>query len=322
MGPLVGVYGLRVEYLTAQGVVEALGGVSLEVGENEFVGLVGESGSGKTTLGNAILGLLPPNARVSGRVVFEGEDLLEAGWEKLKRIRGRLVTAVFQDPYTSLNPLFRVGDQVTRPLEVHYGMSKEEARRRITHFLKLVGLGDPAYVLSAYPYELSGGTQQRVMLAMALSTMPKLVVADEPTTSVDASIQAQIVRLLARLKREVKFAMLLITHSIEVAAALCDRLAVMYAGRIVEVGPTERVLESPRHPYTRALLACVPKPRLSPNEPKRLEAIAGSPPDMLNPPRGCRFHPRCPRAFERCRSVEPSRTVLEGGVEVWCHLYG
>ncbi|MEM3711597.1 MAG: ABC transporter ATP-binding protein [Thermoprotei archaeon] len=322
MDSLVEVSDLWVDYRTPQAYVEALGGVSLEIMRNEFVGLVGESGSGKTTLGNAILRLLPADARVKGRVVFDGKNLFELSEAKMRDIRGKRITAVFQDPYTSLNPLYRVGDQVSRPLEVHYGVSKSEAKRRIGEFLKLVGLSDSQYVLSAYPYELSGGTQQRVMLAMALSTLPQLIIADEPTTSVDASIQAQIVRLLAKLKNELRFSMLLITHNIEVAATICDRLAVMYAGRIVELGPTHRVLASPRHPYTKALLRSVPKIRLSSGEPKRIEALGGAPPDPLRPPTGCRFHPRCPYALEQCSKVEPNPSVFADGVAVWCHQYG
>lgn len=309
---------LSVEYVTPLGVIRALERVNLGVERGEFLGVVGESGSGKSTLGYAIIRLLPQNARVSGKILFEGFDILSAKEEQIRKIRGKSITMVFQDPFTSLNPLFKVGEQITRPLEVHYAMSKRDAQQKMKHFLSLVGLSD--YVLSCYPFELSGGTQQRLMLAMALSTAPSLIIADEPTSSVDASIQAQILRILLEIKKKTSFSMILITHNIEVASSVCDKLCVMYAGRLVEFGSTKHVLSDPKHPYTQALLSCIPRPRESKTQTKKLSAISGNPPDPFNTPTGCKFHPRCSHAWKLCGEEEPKESVM-GERRVLCHLY-
>jgi oligopeptide/dipeptide ABC transporter ATP-binding protein len=247
--------------------------------------------------------------------------MLDLSEGDLRSIRGSRIAMVFQDPMTSLNPLFKVKDQIGRVLELHKGMKKDEARRQAIGFLKAVELPDPEQVLDSYPFQLSGGMQQRVMIAMALSTSPDLIIADEPTSAVDATIQVQILELLSRLKREGRFSMLFITHSLEVVSQVCDSVAIMYAGSIVETGSVSEVFSDPKHPYTQALMAAIPKPRTNGAESKRLQSIAGTPPDLRSLPSGCKFHQRCPFVFDRCRSEDPAFRPVEPGHDVACHLY-
>ena len=241
--------------------------------------------------------------------------------ERLKAIRGMRISMVFQDTMSTLKTLFRVKDQIGRVLEIHHGADKKDSRRLSVDFLNAVELPDPEHVLESYPFELSGGMQQRVMIAMALSSQPDLLIADEPTSAVDATIQAQILDLLSRLRRELGFSMLFITHNLEVVSAVCDSVGVMYAGSMVETGTVADVFSSPKHPYTQALTAAIPTPRRSTSEGKRLQSISGTPPDLLSLPAGCKFHPRCPRAFDRCSVEDPAFRQVGPGHEAACHLY-
>jgi len=302
--------------------VHALNDVNLSLERSQLLGVVGESGSGKSTLAYALIRLLPRNAIIrSGEVVFDGVSLLGASEAELRGIRGKKISMVFQDPMTSLNPLFKVKDQICRVLELHLGVERKEAERLSADSLRAVELADPEQVLDSYPFQLSGGMQQRVMIAMALSSQPDLIIADEPTSAVDATIQVQILDLLSRLRRELEFSMLFITHSLEVVAAVCDSVAVMYAGSMVETGRVSEVFASPKHPYTQALMAAIPRPRKSASEGKRLQSISGTPPDLLSLPIGCKFHPRCPYVFDRCRSEDPTLREVGRGHRVACHLY-
>lgn len=319
---LLEVRDLSLDYATKQGVVHALNGASLTLERNQLLGVVGESGSGKSTLGYALTRLLPRNAvHRSGEVVFDGVSMLDLTEKELQRIRGKRITMVFQDPMTSLNPLFKVKDQVGRVLELHRGVSKEQARKLALDSLSEVELPDPEQVLDSYPFQLSGGMQQRVMIAMALSTKPDLIIADEPTSAVDATIQEQILELISRLTKELEFSMLFITHSLEVVSAICDNIAVMYAGTIVETGTVSEIYSSPKHPYTQALMAAIPKPRRDSTEAKTLRPIPGALPDLRALPAGCKFHPRCPYVFDRCRAEDPRLISLGPDHNVACHLY-
>jgi len=313
---------LSLDYASPQGIVHALNGVNLSLKQSELLGVVGESGSGKSTLAYALIRLLPRNALVrSGEIVFNGLSILDAPEGKLKDIRGKRISMVFQDPMTSLNPLFKVKDQIGRVLELHRGVTKKDANRMSADFLRAVELPDPEQVLDSYPFQLSGGMQQRVMIAMALCTQPDLIIADEPTSAVDATIQVQILELLSRLRHEHHFSMLFITHSLEVVSAVCDNVAVMYAGSMVETGSVTDIFSSPKHPYTQALMAAIPRPRRSAGEAKRLKSISGNPPDLLSLPAGCKFHPRCPHVFDRCKAEDPAFRRVGLGHEVACHLY-
>lgn len=300
---------LRVEDLqtwfhTEHGIVKAVDGVSFEVRPGEVLGLVGESGSGKSVTNLSILGLVPrpPGRFEGGRVWFDGQDLLGQSEAQLRKVRGRRISMIFQDPMTSLNPYLRVSVQVGEVLRLHEGLSKAEARVRTIELLEDVGIPDPSRRVDAYPHELSGGMRQRVMIAMALACRPELLLADEPTTALDVTVQAQILDLIGGLCRERGTAVVLVTHDLGVVAGVADRVAVMYAGRIVEQGPVERIFASPRHPYTQALLRSLP--RL--DRKSTLTAIPGMPPDLSQLPEGCAFAPRCPEAHGRCRALVPT----------------
>ena len=321
-GELLRVSDLSLDYVSPQGVVHALNGVNLSLNRSQLLGIVGESGSGKSTLAYALTRLLPRNALYrSGQVLFDGISILDLPEAKLRGIRGKRITMVFQDPMTSLNPLFKIKDQIGRVLELHRGAEKKEALRLAADYLRAVELPDPELVLDAYPFQLSGGMQQRVMIAMALSTQPDLIIADEPTSAVDATIQVQILELLSRLRHELDFSMLFITHSLDVVSAVCDSIVVMYAGRMVETGSVSDIFSSPKHPYTQALFAAIPRPRRDSSEPKTLKSISGSPPDLRSLPAGCKFHPRCPFVFDKCRAEDPMLRQVSPGHEVSCHLY-
>jgi oligopeptide/dipeptide ABC transporter ATP-binding protein len=304
--PLLTVRDLTTTFATADGAVaRAVDGVSLELERGEMLALVGESGCGKSTLALSLLRLIPePPGWIdpAARVELDGTDVLQLDGEALRRVRGGGIAFVFQEPGASLNPVLFVGTQVAETVRAHRPLGRRAARMRARELLAAVGLSDPDRRLDQYPHELSGGMQQRVMIAIALAGEPRVLIADEPTTALDVTIQAQILQLLGDLKRRLGLAILFITHDLGVAAGLADRIAVMYAGRIVETGPARELLTQPLHPYTEALLAAVP--RLD-RPVVRLRVIPGQPPPATRWPAGCRFHPRCPHAWERCRAAEP-----------------
>ena len=304
-GPLLELRRLSTHYVSARGtrVTRAVDDVSLVLDQSQTLGIVGESGSGKTTLALTLLRLLPPAARiVSGEIFFEGADLLKKSDAEMRRIRGKRIAMILQDPMASLNPLFTVGDQVAEPIRVHEGASRRSAWSRATELLKAVRIAAPETRVREYPHQLSGGMRQRIVGAIAISCEPRVLIADEPTTSLDLTIQAQYLKLLRDLQRSHNLALIFITHNLGIVAKMCDQVAVMYAGRLVESGPVKQIYNAPAHPYTRALLESIP--RVGDNR-KRLTAIDGQPPDPSAPPPGCAFHPRCPNAMDRCRSEAP-----------------
>jgi oligopeptide transport system ATP-binding protein len=316
--PLLSVRDLHVHFRGEGPLVKAVDGVSFELARGEVLGIVGESGSGKSVANLAVLGLLPrPQATFPrGEVFFQGKDLLRASDAELRRIRGHRIAMIFQDPMTSLNPYLSVARQLTEVLELHKGMSPRQARARCIEMLERVGIPDPTARIDAYPHELSGGMRQRVMIAMALLCEPELLIADEPTTAVDVTIQAQVLALIRDMQQASNMSVILITHDLGVVAGMADRVAVMYAGRIVETADTRTLFASPRHPYTQGLLHSVP--RIDRKSEGHLQPIAGLPPDLSALPRGCAFAPRCPAAFERCTQSAPGITALAGGQLVRC----
>jgi oligopeptide/dipeptide ABC transporter ATP-binding protein len=318
-GPLLEVRHLSTHYVSARGtrVTRAVDDVSLTLGAGETLGIVGESGSGKTTLALSLLRLLPPAGRiVSGEIRFEGDDLLRKSNAEMRRIRGKRIAMILQDPMASLNPLFTVGDQVAEPIRVHEGTSRRRAWGRAQELLKAVRISAPETRVREYPHQLSGGMRQRIVGAIAISCEPRLLIADEPTTSLDLTIQAQYLNLLRDLQRAHRLTLIFITHNLGIVAKMCDQVAVMYAGRLVESGPVGRIYNAPAHPYTRALLESIP--RLGDSR-KRLTAIDGQPPDPIALPGGCAFHPRCPKVMERCRAEAPPelRVALSHTSRCW-----
>src|SRR5438067_3535822 len=318
--PLLELENLSTHYVSAQGtrVVRAVDDVALRIHAGETLGIVGESGSGKSTLALTILRVLPPAARiVSGRMMFEGEDLLRKSDEEMQKVRGRRIAMILQDPMASLNPLFTIGNQVAEPIRVHEGASRTTAWNRARELLKSVRIPSPETRVRQYPHEMSGGMRQRIVGAIGISCEPRLLIADEPTTSLDLTIQAQYLNLLRDLQRAHGLALIFITHNLGIVAKMCDQLAVMYAGRVVESGPVRQVFKTPIHPYTRALLNSIP--RVS-DKCQRLIAIDGQPPDLAAPPPGCAFGPRCPSAFDRCLQSAPPETAPEEGRTTRCWL--
>ncbi len=308
--PLLELRGLSTHYVSQRGtrVVRAVDQVSLTLAAGSTLGVVGESGSGKSTLALTILRLLPPAAKItSGEIRFEGENLLEKSDAEMRHIRGKRIAMILQDPMASLNPLFTIGDQVAEPLRVHEGAGRRGAWSRARDLLKAVRIPAPEARVREYPHQMSGGMRQRIVGAIAISCSPRLLIADEPTTSLDLTIQAQYLNLLKDLQRQHRLALIFITHNLGIVAKMCDQCAVMYAGRLVEWGPVPRIFDAPAHPYTRALLDSIP--RMSDGR-DRLTAIEGQPPDLAAPPTGCAFHPRCPQALARCREESPPETVL------------
>ena len=311
---------LSTHYVSARGtrVVRAVEGVSLRVEAGETLGIVGESGSGKTTLALTILRLLPPAARItSGKLLFEGEDLLKKSEREMRRVRGKRIAMILQDPMASLNPLFTIGDQVAEPIRVHEGATRRAAWKRAGDLLKAVRIPSPQTRLHQHPHEMSGGMRQRIVGAIGISCEPRLLIADEPTTSLDLTIQAQYLNLLRELQRAHGLALIFITHNLGIVAKMCDQLAVMYAGRVVEAGPVRQVFRAPAHPYTRALLNSIP--RMS-DKSQRLTAIDGQPPDLSKMPPGCSFAPRCTRAFDKCFQMAPPAFDVGGGQTSRCWL--
>jgi peptide/nickel transport system ATP-binding protein len=307
--PLLRVEDLRVEFPTEDGVVKAVDGVSFEVGKGRTLGVVGESGSGKTVTAMTILGLTRvQGARITGRILFEGHDLLGLDEAELRKVRGNEIAMIFQDPSTALHPLYKVGAQIVEALRAHRDLTKAQARARTIELLDLAGIADPGNRVDDYPHEFSGGMRQRAMIAMALANEPKLLIADEPTTALDVTVQAQILALLARLRGELGMAIVIVTHDIGVVAEMADEIAVMYAGRIVETAAAQTLLSSPEHPYTWGLLRSIP--RLDGPRRERLEPIPGSPPSLIDPPSGCHFHPRCAYAQPDHARIDPELRPL------------
>jgi peptide/nickel transport system ATP-binding protein len=302
-GPLLDVSDVRTHFKTPRGLVQAVNGVSLSLERGKTLGVVGESGSGKSVLARSIMGLLPGNVVRSGSIRFEGHEIGNASGQTMRTYWGRQMSMVFQDPMTSLNPVMRIGKQITEPLRFHLDVSRDYANETALSLLQSVGIPEAERRLDEYPHQLSGGMRQRVMIAIALACGPKLLFADEPTTALDVTVQAQILDLLQTQQRERFMAMILVTHDLGVVAGRADDIAVMYAGQIVEHAKTRVLFAETRHPYTEALLKSIPK--LSQPSHTRLEAIAGRPPDLLNPPAGCKFAARCSYAQARCLEEEP-----------------
>ena len=319
MNPVLSVRDLRVSFPAAPPATTpattVVDGVSFDVMPGEIVGVVGESGSGKSMTAKSVLRLLPKTARLTGSVRFRGDELLAMSPAEMRALRGALVSMVFQDPMTSFNPVLRIGDQIAEAMTLHARVPRKTVRGRVQTLLESVGIGHAAQRARAYPHEFSGGMRQRALTAMAVANGPALLIADEPTTALDVTVQDQILQLMRDLNGRSGTAILLITHNIAVVASLCQRLIVMYAGRVVEDGPTDEVLTAPRHPYTWSLLQSVP--RLD-RAADRLVAIKGQPPDPAAPPAGCRFHPRCPWAEARCMEAEPALDEIASGHHVRC----
>jgi peptide/nickel transport system ATP-binding protein len=297
--PLLEVKGLKVRFATEDGVVRAVDGVDFELERGKVLGIVGESGSGKSVTAMTLLGLTRgQNAGFEGEVVYKGQNLLTMPESRLRDIRGNEIAMIFQDPMTSLNPVYRIGFQIVEAIVAHESISKKQAKRRAIDLLKQVGIPNAAERIDTYPHELSGGMRQRVMIALALSCNPDIVIADEPTTALDVTIQAQILALLDKLRAEFDSAVILITHDLGVVASMANDILVMYAGRVVEAGPKRELFYDPQMPYTWGLLGSIP--RLDRPKQEKLHSITGSPPSLINAPRGCKFRPRCPHVFDRC----------------------
>ena len=305
MGKLLEVKGLQTEFATSAGTVKAVDNVTYSVDEGETVAIVGESGSGKSVGALSILQLIPdpPGKILAGEILFEGQDLLKLGAEEVRQIRGRKISMVFQEPMTSLNPVLTIGMQLTETMMLHLGLSQAQADKRAEELLGLVGISEPARRLKQYPHHLSGGMRQRVMIALALSCEPKLIIADEPTTALDVTIQAQILELMKNLTREMNVALIIITHNLGVVARYADRVNVMYAGRIVEMGTAQQIYHEPKHPYTIGLLNSVPRMDLPRGQ--KLIPIVGSPPDLTRLDAGCSYRPRCQWRTAKCDSSFP-----------------
>ena len=308
---------LEVRYATRAGLVKAVDKVDLEVRRGETLGLVGESGCGKSTLGFSILRLIrEPGEIVGGQILFNGEDLLQKTEQEMIDIRGKNIAMIFQDPMTCLNPLQRIDDHFIETVNIHERASAKEARQRAADLVDKLGIS--ASRLTDYPHQLSGGMRQRIMIGLALVLNSDLIIADEPTTSLDVIVEAQILELMKGLKRDFDLTMILITHNMGIVAELADRIAVMYAGKLVEVAEAVPLYDTPLHPYTQGLLKSIPNISL---EEQKLETMPGSPPDLIEPPTGCNFHPRCPYAMEKCSSVEPPMKEIENGHRAACWLY-
>ena len=315
---LLEVRNLRLEFKTARGQLKALNDISFEVGSREIFGLVGETGSGKTVTGLSILRLLPKSASImGGEILLDNKDLLKASASEMENLRGDQIAMIFQDPSSSLNPVFTIGFQMESVLRQHTNMNVKEANAHAAEMLDKVGLPDVKRMLTAYPHQLSGGQQQRVMIAMALSCNPRLLIADEPTTALDVTIQAQILRLLRDLQEQFVFSVILITHNLGVVAQTCDRLAVLYAGRVAEVGSTEDIFNNPQHPYTRGLMNAIPRPD---SRGKKMATISGTVPSNPGALTGCPFAPRCELAIKHCHSEVPLLLEISTGHLGACFL--
>jgi len=312
---------LRTYFLSKRGEVRAVDGVSYSISKGEIIGLVGESGSGKSVTALSILRLVPspPGKIVGGQIMFDGMDLLALSKSEMKKIRGGRISMIFQEPMRSLNPVFTIGEQISEAIRLHQGLKKKEALERSIEMLKMVGIPSPKRRIKDYPHELSGGMRQRVMIAMALSCHPDLLISDEPTTALDVTIQAQILELMGDLRQKLDMAILLITHNLGIVAETAQRIVVMYAGKIMEEAPTLQLFENPLHPYTRGLQRSIPKiGQKYRSSNRKLQEIPGVVPDLHQLPHGCRFHPRCPEAGERCKLEEPEMSEVEPNHFVRC----
>ena len=316
--PVLSVRNLQVEFATRRNVLRAIDGVSFDIARGEVLGVVGESGAGKSVTGLAVIGLIDPPGRISGGGIYlSGLRIDDLAPEQLRRIRGKRIGMIFQDPLTSLNPLYRVGDQLVETITTHLNLSATAARKRAIELLAEVGIPAPDKRIDAYPHEFSGGMRQRVVIALAICAEPELIIADEPTTALDVSVQAQIIALIKRLGRDHGTAVMLVTHDMGVIAETCDRVAVMYAGRIAEIGPVQDVVQTPLHPYAKGLMGAIPTLA---GDAERLVQIPGSMPRLSAIPPGCSFNPRCTFAFDRCR-IERPEPQKYGTQAVACHLY-
>jgi len=316
--PVLAVRHLEVEFLSRRGRLRAIDDVSFDIAKGEVLGVVGESGAGKSVTGLAVIGLIdPPGRMTGGEIHLAGLRIDNLAPEALRRIRGKRIGMIFQDPLTSLNPLYRVGDQLVETIRTHLDLSENSARRRAIELLAEVGIPAPEKRIDGYPHEFSGGMRQRVVIALAICAEPELIIADEPTTALDVSVQAQIIALIKRLGRDHGTAVMLVTHDMGVIAETCDRVAVMYAGRIAEIGPVQAVVRNPLHPYARGLMGAIPTLA---SDAARLVQIPGAMPRLSAIPQGCSFNPRCASAFERCRIDRPE-PLRHGAQAVACHLY-
>lgn len=315
---LLEIKNLKIHYITEDGTGKAVENLNLSIGKGETLGLVGETGAGKTTTALGIMKLVPdpPGKILEGEIRFKGENLLEKSEAQMRKIRGNEISMIFQDPMTSLNPVFTVGKQIGETIQLHQKLSSAKAMERAKEMLELVGI--PGERANNYPHEFSGGMKQRVLIAMALACNPSLLIADEPTTALDVTIQAQVLEVMRDLKSKVQTSMILITHDLGVVSEVCDHVAIMYAGKIIEAGKIQQIFAKPRHPYTVGLFNSIPNPE---RKNQRLEPIAGLMPEPTDLPRGCRFHPRCPEAMPRCSEVVPSDVFIEQGHYVACLLY-
>jgi len=312
--------GLRIHFRTEEGTLHAVDGIDLHIDRGETLGIVGESGCGKSVTAMSIMKLLamPPGFIAGGRILFEGKDLVQASAASMRRIRAREIAMIFQEPMTSLNPVFSVGEQIAETLRLHQGLDRKAALSRTIEMLAMVNIPKADRRVHDYPHQFSGGMRQRVMIAMALACNPKLLIADEPTTALDVTIQAQILELLSRLKEQLGMAVMLITHAMGVVAESTQRVVVMYAGRIVEEAEVEQLFDEPLHPYTQGLIRSIPRIDLSAGEKKRLAAIPGTVPKLISPGSGCRFAARCPRVVEACRLNDPVLQTVRTGHKVAC----
>lgn len=319
MKELLKVKNLKTYFFTHEGTVKAVDGISFKINQGETLGLVGESGCGKSVTALSIMRLIPhpPGKIVNGEIYFEGKNLLELNGKEMRKIRGKKISMIFQEPMTSLDPVFTIGDEIMESIQLHQGLKKEEAREKAIESLKIVGMPDVKKRINNYPHELSGGMRQRAMIAMALSCNPTLLIADEPTTALDVTIQAQILRLINELKEKFGASVMLITHDLGVIAEMCDYVAVMYAGHIVEYTDVDTLFRNPLHPYTKGLNKSMPRLDV---EAKRLDTIKGLVPNLLDVPSGCPFHPRCDFCFEKCIKEMPELVEAEDHHLVKCHL--
>ncbi len=315
--PILQVEDLKTWFFTSTGTVKAVDGVSFDINRGETLGIVGESGSGKSVTALSLLKLVPePGRIVSGRVLIDGQDIVPMPESEVRELRGNQVAMIFQDPMTSLNPVLRVGFQVEEAMDSHTRFSRQEARQRIVPLLRDVRIPAAERRARDYPHQFSGGMRQRAMIAMGVSNKPSLLIADEPTTALDVTVQSQVIGLLRQLNREQGTAVILITHNMAVVASLCKRVIVMYAGRVVEAGETRQIFKNPQHPYTWSLLRSIP--RIDANRKNRLVTIPGNPPDLGNPPPGCKFHPRCRFRVDRCSTEEPPLGEVDAGQLARC----
>ena len=318
MDKFLSIRDLTIHYASGKRTVKAVNGISFDIEKGKTLGLVGETGAGKTTTALGILSLIPkpPGKIVSGEIIFEGEDLLKKSKKEMRKIRGNKISMIFQDPMTSLDPVVTVGDQIAEVIRLHQATSRKEAQQKAVDMLELVGIPGERY--NEYPHQFSGGMKQRVIIAIALACNPSLLIADEPTTALDVTIQAQILELMANLRREFGSSMLLITHDLGVVAEVCDNVAIMYAGEIVEYGDLRHIYRNASHPYTEGLFGSIPNLN---DETDRLKPIRGLMPDPADLPAGCSFAPRCPYATDRCRAEDPATYEIEPGHLVKCHRY-